>query len=160
MTFRPTLPRMRLHSGAIALVCVLAAAVAAQAGQETAVVPARTIYPGEEISIDLVREVVVTNPNLRTGYAALTSEVVGKVTTRTLLPGRTIPVGALREAWAVERGGTVPLVFNGGGLTITAVGSPLQNAAVGDFIRVRNIDSGITVSGIVMGDGSVRVAPQ
>lgn len=160
MTFRHTLPRMRLHSAAIAFVCVLVAAVAAQAGQETAVVPARTIYPGEEISMDLVREVVVTNPNLRAGYAALASEVVGKVTTRTLLPGRTIPTGALRDAWAVERGATVQLVFAGGGLTITAVGSPLQNAAIGEFIRVRNIESGIIVSGTVMGDGSVRVAPQ
>ena len=60
----------------------------------------------------------------------------------------------------MERGGTVQLVFAGGGLTITAVGSPLQNAAIGDFIRVRNIESGIIVSGTVMGDGSVRVAPQ
>jgi flagella basal body P-ring formation protein FlgA len=77
----------------------------------TAVVPERTIYPGEELSADLVREVVVTNPNLRRGYITTTSDLLGKVTTRTLLPGRTIPAGALRDAWAVERGTTVALVF-------------------------------------------------
>jgi flagella basal body P-ring formation protein FlgA len=91
--------------------------------------PERTIYPGEELSADLVREVDVTNPNLRAGYITITSEVLGKVTTRTLLPGRTIPAGALRDAWAVERGTTVALVFSGNGLTITAAGTPLENAA-------------------------------
>ncbi|MCY0093514.1 flagellar basal body P-ring formation chaperone FlgA [Hoeflea sp. J2-29] len=133
---------------------------AGQAGQGTAVVPERTIYPGEELLAELVREVVVTNPNLRAGYAAVTEEVLGKVTTRTLLPGRTIPVGALRDAWAVERGATVPLIFAGGGLIITAVGTPLENAAVGDFIRVRNVETGVIISGTVLGDGSVRVATQ
>jgi flagella basal body P-ring formation protein FlgA len=107
-----------------------------------------------------VREVEVTNPNLKPGYVSVTSEVLGKVTTRTLLPGRTIPVGALRDAWAVERGKTVALVYSGGGLTITAVGTPLQNAAIGDFIRVRNIESGVIISGTVMGDGTVQVAPK
>jgi flagella basal body P-ring formation protein FlgA len=80
----------------------------AQAGMGTAVVPERTIYPGEELGADTGPRGVVTNPNLRGGYVAVTSEMLGKVTTRTLLPGRTIPVGALRDAWAVERGATVP----------------------------------------------------
>lgn len=147
-----------LRGRALALAWLFAAAGPAFAGMGTAVVPERTIYPGEEIYAELVREVAVTNPNLRGGYAAITSEVLGKVTTRTLLPGRTIPVGALRDAWAVERGATVPLIFFGSGLTITAIGTPLQNAAIGDFIRIRNIESGIIVSGTVMDDGTVRVA--
>ena len=48
--------------------------------------------------------------------------------------------------------------FAGGGLTITAVGTPLQNGSIGDFIPVRNIESGVVISGTVMDDGSVRVA--
>jgi flagella basal body P-ring formation protein FlgA len=43
-------------------------------------------------------------------------------------------------------------------LTITAAGTPLENAAIGDFIRVRNIESGLIVSGTVMDNGSIRVA--
>ena len=34
----------------------------------------------------------------------------------------------------------------------------LENAAIGDFIRVRNIESGLIVSGTVMDNGSIRVA--
>ena len=158
MTFRHTSPLPGFFRAAIVFACMLCATVAAHAGPRTAVVPQRTIYPGEELFAELVREVVVTNPNLKAGYAVVTGEVLGKITTRTLLPGRTIPVGALRDAWAVERGGTISLMFAGEGLTITAVGTPLENAAIGDFIRVRNIETGVVVSGTVMGDGSLRVA--
>ena len=52
------------------------------------------------------------------------------------------------------------LVYTDGGLTITAPGMPLQNAAVGDLIRVRNIESGITVTGTVAADDTVQVAGQ
>ncbi|KJS10501.1 MAG: flagellar basal body P-ring biosynthesis protein FlgA [Hoeflea sp. BRH_c9] len=158
MMFGHISPLPGLFRTAVVIASLFAALVPAQAGPGTAVVPQRTIYPGEQLSAELVREVVVTNPNLRAGYAAVTDEVLGKVTTRTLLPGRTIPVGALRDAWAVERGATVQLIFAGGGLTITAVGTPLENAAIGDFIRVRNVETGVVISGTVMGDGSVRVA--
>jgi flagella basal body P-ring formation protein FlgA len=34
---------------------------------------------------------------------------------------------------------------------------PLDDAAVGDVIKVRNSDSGVTVSGTVMADGTVQV---
>lgn len=160
MTFRPSSPIVMLRHLVVMIAALLCANVAAQAGMGTAVVPERTIYPGEELSADIVREVVVTNPNLRGGYVTTTNDVLGKVTTRTLLPGRTIPAGALRDSWAVERGTTVALVYSGKGLTITASGTPLENAAIGDFIRVRNIESGIIISGTVMADGTIQVAPK
>jgi flagella basal body P-ring formation protein FlgA len=123
----------------------------------TAVVPTRTIYPGEEIGAGSVEEVDVTNPNLSGEYARQSSEVLGMVAKRTLLPGRTIPPSALREAFAVTRGQTVRLTFSIGTMTISAQGTPLDNAAVGDIIKVRNTDSGVTVSGTVMADKTVKV---
>jgi flagella basal body P-ring formation protein FlgA len=60
----------------------------------------------------------------------------------------------------VERGSDVTLVFSAGGLTITAPGRPLESAAIGDSIEVRNTETGVTVSGLVMADGSVRVVTQ
>ncbi|WP_152564469.1 flagellar basal body P-ring formation chaperone FlgA [Neorhizobium vignae] len=127
------------------------------AGMGTAVVPVQTIYPGEEITEGRVEEVQVTNPNIGGDYARRTEEVVGMVAKRTLLPGRTVPVSALREAFAVTRGKSVRLTFTIGAMTISASGAPLENAAVGDVIRVRNIDSGVTVSGTVMADGTIQV---
>lgn len=141
----------------LAFAFMASAAMPALAQMGTAVVPTRTIYPGQEISDGSVEEVDVTNPNLAGDYARKQSEVIGMVAKRTLLAGRIIPPSALREAFAVTRGSSVRMIVNVGSLRISASGSPLQNAAVGDVIRVRNLDSGVTVSGTVMADGSVQV---
>ena len=122
-----------------------------------AVVPTSIIYPGEEIVASRVQEVEVTNPNLAGGYATSVSEVQGMVSKRTLLPGRTIQLSSLREPYAVTRGANVRLTFQLGTLVISAAGSPLVDAAVGDVIRVRNLDSGVLVNGTVMQDGTIHV---
>lgn len=138
------------------LVGLLLAGVAL-ADARTAVVPKRIIYPGEEIQAGQLEEVEVTNPNLVKGYAENIASVSGLVTKRTLLPGRVILVSALREPFAVSRGSTVQLVFDNGSLVIRASGTPLQDAAIGELIRIRNKDSGVIVSGTVMADGTVHV---
>ncbi|ACP24076.1 SAF domain protein [Sinorhizobium fredii NGR234] len=144
-----------LAFAAIAAALLSPALVSAQ--QPTAVIPKQIIYPGETIEASMLEVVDVTNPDLADGYIGSLEEVEGKVTKRTLLPGRVILASALRDRYAVERGSTVRLIFNNGGLTITAAGSPLEDAAVGELIRARNIDSGVIVSGTVMADGTVHV---
>ncbi|MCL6705513.1 flagellar basal body P-ring formation protein FlgA [Pseudomonas sp. R2.Fl] len=140
---------------AASLLLASAAVAAAEGGY--AVVPNSIIYPGEEIAATQVQEVEVTNPNLAGGYADSVAQVVGMVTKRTLLPGRTIPVSALREPFAVKRGSNLRLTFAIGNMLISASGSPLQDAAIGDVIKVRNLDSGVIVTGTVMADGTVQV---
>ncbi|TPW26890.1 flagellar basal body P-ring formation chaperone FlgA [Pararhizobium mangrovi] len=128
------------------------------AGAPTAVVPQSVIYPGQEIATHALKEVTVTNPNIRDDYVHTAAELQGKVATRTLLPGRVIPAASVREPYAVKRGSKVRIVFATDGLTISAPGMPLANATVGDFIRVRNVDTGVTVSGTVTADDTVEVA--
>lgn len=151
-----TTKALRLAAGAL-LAATFLLPSASLAERPTAVIPTRTIYPGETIDSSRVEVVDVTNPDLADGYIRTLDEIDGKVTKRTLLPGRVILANALREQYAVERGSTVRLVFSNGGLTISAAGSPLQDAAVGELIRARNIDTGIIVSGTVMADGTVHV---
>lgn len=129
----------------------------AHAEKRMAVIPTQTIYPGEIIDANRLDEVEVTNPSLTGDYATSTKQVIGKVTSRTLLAGRVILVSGLRDPYAVERGKAVRIVYTNGSLMITAGGAPLENAAVGDLIRVRNTDSGIIVSGTVMEDGTIHV---
>ncbi|MBB6179886.1 flagellar basal body P-ring formation chaperone FlgA [Pseudorhizobium flavum] len=152
--------RMRIINGKVfpwAAALLLGMTAAAAANMGTAVVPKQIIYPGEEISVAAVEEVDVTNPNLAGGYARTVEEVSGMVSTRTLLPGRTIALSGLRAPYAVRRGSSVRLSFSIDNMTISAAGMPLQDASVGDLIRVRNTDSGVIVSGTVMGDGTVQV---
>lgn len=143
-----------------AIVAVMLSSVPGIAGAQelgVALVPLRTIFPGEVLSASAVKPVEVTNPNLTDGYARSVHEIEGMISRQTLLPGRTIPVSALRMPWAVTRGASVRIKFAMGNMTISAAGTPLQDAAVGDLVRVRNIDSGVIVSGTVMNDGSVQV---
>lgn len=142
---------------ASAVLVGLFAADAALADARMAVVPKRTIYPGEEIQAGLLEEVEVTNPNIVKGYAENIGQVDGLITKRTLLAGRVILVSALREPFAVSRGTTVQLVFDNGAMILRAAGTPLQDAAIGELIKVRNKDSGVIVSGTVMEDGTVHV---
>lgn len=143
--------------------CLLAAIVSlgfisqAMARAPVALVPTRIIYPGEELTKDHVEPVEVTNPNIASGYASDLAQIEGLISKQTLLPGRTIPLAALRTPAVVERGGNVRLIFSIGSLTLTASGSPLTDGAIGDVVRVRNLDSGVIVSGTVMKDGTVQV---
>ncbi|MGV1759404.1 flagellar basal body P-ring formation chaperone FlgA [Rhizobium sp. A22-96] len=133
------------------------AARADEGSMGTAVVPTETIYPGDIISGGQLEEVEVTNPNLTGDYAKRIRQVTGLVSKRTLLPGRTISISSLRQPYAVTRGSNVRLVMSMGSMTITAAGTPLDDGAVGDSVRARNMDSGIIVNGTVLENGTIRV---
>jgi flagellar basal body P-ring formation protein FlgA len=51
----------------------------------------------------------------------------------------------------------VRLIYADGGLLIMTSGAALQDGSIGEVVRVRNSDSGVTVSGAVQPDGSVKV---
>jgi flagella basal body P-ring formation protein FlgA len=84
--------------------------------------------------------------------------VIGKMARRTLLPGTAIPLAGVDVPRLVVNGAQVDLVYIDGGLSISAVGMALQDGAAGDSVKVRNDDSGVTVTGVVQPDGAVRVS--
>lgn len=137
---------------------VLALPAAWAMAQEMAVVPVRVIYPGETISADALDEVILRRPPR--GMASVAhrlDDLDGKVARRTLLPGRLVPLSSVREPYLVERGEAVTVTFMEGNLTISLLAVPLEPGAAGEVIRLRNIDSGAIITGIVMGDGTVRI---
>jgi flagella basal body P-ring formation protein FlgA len=127
-------------------------------GNEVVLIPNRVIYPGETIELGALKRVTLMAGKHRPdAVATQADELDGKVAKRTLLPGRYIPTAAVREAWLVEQGAAVQVFFIAGGLTISATAVTLQPGAAGDVVKVRNVDSGKILSGIVMDDGTVRV---
>ena len=83
--------------------------------------------------------------------------IVGKVARLTLLPGHAIPFAGVSNRKLVANGSEVRLVYAEGDLLIMTTGAALQDGSIGDVVRVRNSDSGVTVSGAVQPDGSVNV---
>ncbi|QDC00537.1 flagellar basal body P-ring formation protein FlgA [Mesorhizobium sp. 8] len=142
----------------MALALALCAGAAPAAADEVVLIPSRVIYPGETIGLAALKEVTLAPGRHKPDAVATTApELDGKVAKRTLLPGRYIPLSALREAWLVEQGASVQVYFIAGPLTISTTAVTLQPGAAGDLVKVRNVDSGKVLSGTVMADGTVQV---
>lgn len=122
-------------------------------------VPSVTIYPGDVIQDGfLVDRDFSSNPLApRTGVIESRQGLVGKVARRTLLPGVPIPLNAVTEPNAITNGARVRVIFEQEGLDIETYAIALQAGSVGQVISVRNPDSGMTISGVIQADGSVRV---
>ncbi|WP_299662431.1 flagellar basal body P-ring formation chaperone FlgA [uncultured Ruegeria sp.] len=117
------------------------------------VVPTRTIRAKEVIAAsDLeikASEVAgaVQNPEALIGQEARVA----------LYPGRPIRPADIGPPAIVDRNDLVTLVFDRAVLSITAEGRALGRGAVGDRIRVMNLASRTTISGVIRPDGQIEV---
>ena len=150
----------RRHIAALSLLLagVYLGATAALAARRTLPVPQVTIYPGDPIEPELLVDRTFSAGLI--GNMAVIDDrgrLAGKVAKRTLLPGYPIPVNSVEEPNVIAAGIPVRVVFQDGGLTITVLASAMQAGGVGDVISVRNLESGLTLHGVVQADGTVRV---
>jgi flagella basal body P-ring formation protein FlgA len=128
------------------------------AAEELGVTPTHVIYPGETINAESLQMARVRKGKpTTTEFAHRTEELVGKIAKRTLLPGRFVPLAAVREAFLVNQGASVQAILVQGGMTISATAILLESGSAGDVVKVRNKDSGAVFSGTVMADGTIRV---
>jgi flagella basal body P-ring formation protein FlgA len=144
---------------ALAFVASFFAAQPAFAAEQRAIpVPRVTVYPGDALTADLLvdRNFPVAWLKNRAAVGSA-EELAGKIAKRTLLPGYPIDVNAVTEPDVVSKNVPVQIVFRSGALTITSLAAPLQAGRVGDIVSVRNVDSGITLRGVVQADGTIRV---
>ncbi len=91
------------------------------------------------------------------GALATPDEALGLESRVVLYAGHPIRPGDIGPPAIVERNQIVTLVFQSGPLTILAEARALGRAGVGDMVRVMNLASRNTVSGVVRPDGSVTV---
>ena len=143
--------------GLLALGASIALVFTAGAEEARAPSPKHIIYPGDLIADDMLVEAPLAAPPNSGPVAMSASDIVGMAAARTLLPGQSIPMTAVRPPRVLRAGAPVKMVYVDGGLEITATGSALQDGSVGQTVKVRNDDSGVTVSGRVRGDGSILV---
>jgi flagella basal body P-ring formation protein FlgA len=130
-------------------------AFAQEAGVPT---PKAVIYPGDLILDEMLADVPNAARDGSGPFINSRSLIVGRVARLTLLPGHAIPFSGISNRKLVSNGAEVKLVFSEGDLVIMTSGSALQDGSIGDIVRVRNDDSGVTVSGAVQPDGTVQVS--
>lgn len=162
MSQRKPLPRpgsgmaARLLSVALAMLPVLSLPALAKQQRPVSTV---TIYPGDIIRDQMLVDSDFPDAIANGVFANDRSQLVGKAAKRTLLPGNPIPLNAVGIPKIVTIGAMVRLVFEEDGLEISTYATALQSGAAGDVISVRNMDSGVTLSGVIRPDGSIRVGP-
>ena len=127
----------------------------------TAPVQAETLVAARTVraqSIITAADLAVIDASV-TGMFSDPNEVIGLEARTILYEGRPIKPGDVGPAAIVDRNSIVVLVFQSGGLTITAEGRSMGRAGPGDQLRVMNLGSRTTVTGIVAPDGRVVVGP-
>ncbi|WP_231081495.1 flagellar basal body P-ring formation chaperone FlgA [Jiella flava] len=121
-------------------------------------VPSTVIYPGESI-IDhgLSTAPFIVKDDKVDLFVLDPKTLEGMVAKRTLLPGNAIRLSDIALPNLVKAGSQVKMIYQTAGLVITGLGTALRSGAVGDQVKVRNLDSGLVVSGVVEADGTIRI---
>ena len=138
------------------LIACATAATGASANEAYIPAPRATIYPGDLIQDNMIDD-IAADDGAPAGVARYRHQVVGLVARRTLFTGQPIVLSALESRNTIANGGLVQIVYELPGISISASGLALQAGRVGDAIRVRNIDSGLAVTGVVSSAGTVLV---
>ncbi|EEE38812.1 flagella basal body P-ring formation protein FlgA [Rhodobacteraceae bacterium KLH11] len=117
------------------------------------VVPNRTIRAKEVISAsDLEIRAVEAQGAVRSAEA-----LIGQEARIALYPGRPIRPSDIGPPAIVDRNDLVMLVFDRVALSITTEGRALGRGAAGERIRVMNLSSRTTVTGVIRPDGQIEV---
>lgn len=130
------------------LICLLASPVLAQTLVATHTIRAQSVLTAADVQL-----IEGSVP----GAVVAVEDALGLETRVTLYAGRPVRMGDLGEPAIVERNQLVTLTYRSSGLEILADGRSLGRASVGDMLRVMNLGSRQTVSGLVQADGSVVV---
>ncbi len=89
--------------------------------------------------------------------AKLADDVIGKRLTTTVSKGTVLTQSHLGSGSAIQRGDIVSIVVKSGAIAVKASGSALDDAVVGQSLRVRREDSQAIINGVVGDDKTVYV---
>ncbi len=120
-------------------------------------VPTRRMMTGEivtdadfvtkDLPIRRVSAFAVTNPG----------DLVGMEVRRMLVQGRQVMVQSISEPIIVDRGDKVSILYEDGGIVLTAPGRALDNAHRGQEVRIVNLVSNRSLRAIAREEGLVEV---
>lgn len=129
----------------------------ARAQEVTLPVPRAIIYPGDTLTESMLDDRPTAPEDIRPSYVHARADLLGKVARRTLLPGQPIAASAVDQPRLVTIGAQVKLIYEENSLVIVTFGVAQQAGGAGDLVRVRNLESGLFVTGRIQNDGSIRV---
>jgi len=116
-----------------------------------------TIRQGTVIGVRDIEMISIREDEVRHDMTLSADDLIGMTPRRVILPGKTVKVNDLQAPLIVERGDLVTMIFNDGGMTLTAKGKALENGAKGDLVRIANAATSRTVEGLVTAQREVVI---
>lgn len=120
-------------------------------------VPSRLISAGEVVSAADLQWQPVQIARLANNSLTDAQQVVGHMAKRPLKAGQVLRSSDLALAPAVKKNDLVRVVVQTGQMTLSVQGKVLQDAAIGQTVRVLNVTSNRQLSGTVLDGGTVAV---
>lgn len=142
-----------LIAPALALPAVFLALVVAGGARADVVVAAETIRAGTVLTPAMLDVAPLAAP----GALDDVRDAVGLEARVNLYPNRPVRPQDLGLPTVIERNAAVSLIYAADGLRITAEGRALDRAGAGEPVRVMNMASRSTVTGVAIGAGIVEV---
>lgn len=126
---------------------------------ETMEVPVllRSIQRDDVIGPDDVDWIKVRSQSVASGVATDPADVVGKAAQRTLRAGDPVRLRDLDDPALVEKGEMVTMVLKTQVMTLTAKGRSMEDAPLGATVRLQNLRSNKTVTGVVTAHRTVEI---
>lgn len=121
------------------------------------VTAAHSLPRGTQISESDVISVRQDISQLRGDYFTQNNNVVGKILKRSMSAGQAFTARNVKPPLLVHRGDEVTILAIVGGLKVRVKGKALQDAALGQRVSVRNIQSKRIVQGTAVMPGTVSV---
>jgi flagellar basal body P-ring formation protein FlgA len=129
-------------------------------GTSSVVIAAHAIVAGSVLTDKDLRVEQHDIPELPQGYMDDPTVVVGLTAGRPISSGAIITNQFLVAAKAVQRGQTVTLVADTGGMSVRMAGRALTDGLVNQRVRVVNISSGKIVEGVARSEQIVEIISQ
>ncbi|MBL8791144.1 MAG: flagellar basal body P-ring formation protein FlgA [Rhizobiales bacterium] len=121
-------------------------------------VPLRTIYPKDTVNkADFTFKEYEVNEVARRNYVISLSQLEQQVAARALPAGRPVPLRSLKRASDVSKGQQVVARYVSHGIEIQGILVPEQDGVIGDTVRVRNPETGVSLLARVAPDGTLAV---
>jgi flagella basal body P-ring formation protein FlgA len=120
---------------------------------------ARPLAEGERVGAEDVAWIRVLPARIPPGSLTAPEQIVGAEARRNLEPRRALSERDLGPPRLVVRGQSVRLVYRQPGLRLTALGVAQADGALGERVRVVNLDSRRQLEGVVSAAGEVALGP-
>lgn len=117
----------------------------------------RTVSSNEVISSADVAWQRMRSDRLSNQTALELEDLIGKTPRRRLQPGKPVRLSEITAPIVVPRKSMVTIIFQHPFMTLTAKGRALDGGAVGDVIRITNVQSNTIVDAEVIGSGQAIV---